>query len=165
MSRYLVPAFVIAGVWVLLTNRPTLESFALGFVFGLIVAVASPRRLGPVRWRMLPDQTFALVVYTLILLRDILLSGIDVARRVLSPRMRLNPGIVAIDTGDPSHSALIAALSGDVITLTPGELVVEVEHGHILYVHCLDVVASAGGAAAMQKRRLGLFQRILGRTA
>lgn len=161
---YLVPAVVIAIVWVLITNRVSLESFLVGLVFGLLLAFLSPRRI-VIDSRRLPQQLFALLVYTLMLARDITLSGLDVARRVLSPTMPLNLGIITVETQDEQRSPLVAALSADVITLTPGELVVEIEDNHILYVHCLDVERSSNNASHQQGQRLKVFKRILGRPA
>jgi multicomponent Na+:H+ antiporter subunit E len=160
---YLVPASVFAVVWMMITNRLSLENFLVGLVIGFGVALLSPQRF-TVHWRQLPRQLSALLVYTLILARDITLSGLDVAWRVLSPSMRLNPGIIAVDTQDEQHSPLVAALSADVITLTPGELVVEVEDNHLLYVHCLDVNTSLHRADQQQAQRLKLFKRVLGRS-
>lgn len=165
MGNYLVPAATIGIIWMVITSRLTPESFLVGFIVGLaVVTLMRPRQLN-IRWQRLPDQVFALVLYILILLRDIILSGLDVARRVLSPDMRLQLGIIAVETQDEQKSALIAALSADVITLTPGELVVEVEGNHTLYVHCLDVADSSQRAERQQAQRLKVFKRILGRTS
>lgn len=160
----LVVAVVIAIVWMLITSRLNIESFLVGLVFGLLISLLSPRRI-VIDGQQLPRQVVALVIYTLILARDIVLSGLDVARRVLSPTMPLNPGIIAVETQDEARSPLVAALSSDVITLTPGELVVEIEDNHILYVHCLDVERSSKHAAKQQTQRLKLLLRILGRSA
>jgi multicomponent Na+:H+ antiporter subunit E len=159
----LVLALMISVVWMIVTNTLTLESFFVGFIVGLVsVLLVRPQGVH-IRLVRLPVQLFYLVVYLGILLRDILLSGIDVARRVLSPDMRLSTGIIAVDTQDETNNMLIAALSSDVITLTPGELVVEVTDQHIMFVHCLDVSASLTRADRQQAQRVRLFRRILGR--
>jgi len=163
--HFIFPAALIGVVWVLVTSRVTLESYFVGLMIGLAITALMPPPLPVIRWRRLPDQAFALVLYAMILLRDIVLSGLDVTRRILSPTMPLNLGIIAVETQDETANPLIAALSADVITLTPGELVIEVTDGHTLYVHCLDVEASAARAAAQQAQRLKLFKRILGRSS
>lgn len=164
MTNSLIVSVIIGVVWTVITGRVTLESFLVGCVVGLGINFLSPERL-TFDVRRLPSQLIAFVIYLLVLARDILLSGIDVARRVLSPTMPLNLGIIAIETGDETRSSLIAALSADVITLTPGELVVDVEDKHILYVHCLDVETSMKRAGPQQAVRLQLFKRILGRSS
>ncbi len=159
----LVYVFAIALVWVLIVGNPTIEVFGVGFAAGLgLVLLLRPAPF-PVRWQRFPTQLIALVLYVLALFRDIFLSGLDVARRVLSPNMRLKPGIIAVPTQDTERSPLILALSANYITLTPGELVVEVEEDHMMYVHCLDIDASLAVADQAQSRRLRLLERVLGK--
>jgi multisubunit Na+/H+ antiporter MnhE subunit len=118
-----------------------------------------------VNWRHLPDQLLTSVIYVVVLYRGSILSGLDLARRLLSRDMRLKPGIIAIPTLDPHNSQIIAALSAADVTLTPGELVIEFENNTILYVHCLDVEAMAQHANRAQMRRVRLLRRILGRSS
>lgn len=165
MIVYLLYAVPVGLLWVAITGRVTPASFLVGYAFGFGILVALKPNRPRIHWSHLPDQAFALVVYILILFRDITLSGVDVAVRVLSPNMRLKPGVIEVDTQDEQQSALVAALSADVITLTPGELVIEVEDDHRMYVHCLDTDQSTARAEQQQAQRLGLFKRILGRAS
>jgi multicomponent Na+:H+ antiporter subunit E len=70
------------------------------------------------------------------LLWSILLANLDVASRVLSPRLNINPGIVKISTRlkNPVGRLILA----NSITLTPGTLSVDVI-GDQLYIHWIDV--------------------------
>lgn len=165
MRHYVIPPLTIGLTWMLLSGRISLESFAIGVVIGLVLIVGIRPQRQPLNLRQIPDQLLALIQYALLLAWDIILSGLGVTRRVLSPSLPINPGIIAVETQDETHNPVIAALSADVITLTPGELAVEVEDDHILYIHCLDAEASAQTAADAQSRRLKLFKRILGRTS
>lgn len=163
VQSMIVLAFMISGVWMIVTNRLTLESFAVGLIIGLVsVLLVRPKDVN-LRLVRLPRQIFYLIVYMATLFWDILLSGLDVARRVVSKDMRLNTGIIAVETQDETQNGLIAALSANVITLTPGELVVELDDQHTMYVHCLDVSTSVKKADGQQTQRLKLFKRILGR--
>lgn len=164
MAVKLFAALPPALLWMLLTNQPSLEGFAVGYVLGLALALAfAPEELA-VRWRKLPGQVLALFIYVALLFWDILRSGIDVARRVLSPKMDLKPGVLTVPTCDPQMSAVIAALSAGAITLTPGELVVELTDDCNMFVHCLDVESSEASIYTAQEERLALFLRIIGRT-
>ncbi len=165
MSNTVIPAIVIGIAWMIITSRLTLESFLVGCVVGIAIVVLMGQRQLNIRWKRLPDQGFALLVYIMILLRDITLSGVDVTRRVLAPTMPLNLGIIAVETQDEQQDPFLAALSADVITLTPGELVVELENNHTMYIHCLDVDMSSKSADLQQTKRLKLFKRILGRSS
>lgn len=165
MRRVLVSLLLagpVAGLWVLISNRLSLESIVVGYVLGLAVVIAVRPATTQVRWRRLHVQIAAVIIFTAQLFRDIVLSSIDVARRVLSRDMRLQPGIIAVPTQDAQAREIVAALSADVITLTPGELVVEIEGTHTLFVHCLDVEASAAISDGVQAQRLRLLKQIMG---
>ncbi len=162
MATYLLLAVPLAILWLGIANRVTVESFIVGYVLGLGLLALRPRRPVKVVWRRLPDQLAASVIYVVVLYRDILLSGIDLARRLLSPDMRLNQGIIAVPTQDRHESQVIAALSAVDVTLTPGELVFEFDGNTIMYVHCLSVEDAAHDADERQARRLSMLQRILG---
>ena len=67
---------------------------------------------------------------------QLILSNIDVARRVLSPKIPLNPGIIKIKTELKGDFAKLALANS--ITLTPGTLSIDVD-GEDIYVHTVDV--------------------------
>lgn len=163
MAVYLLLSMGLGIVWMGLTSQTTLENYLVGAVlsWGILAFVRfNPPKL---RWSRLPSQIGATLVYMMLLFRDIVLSSIDVTRRVLSPTIPLNPGIVAATTQDPEHDPLICALSSDIITLTPGELVVDVEDNFTMYIHALDIDATLASIEQVQARRLTLMKRILGR--
>lgn len=162
MLRRFVLSIPLAFVWMTLTATLSLEAFGVGFVLGLaILTLLDSSQPKPLNWRRLPDQIVALLVYSLILCRDIWLSGVDVAKKVIQPKMPLYPGIIAVPTQDLTETDTIAALSAHAITITPGELVVDFDDGRVLYIHCLDAHTSAQNADQGQTRRLRLLQRIL----
>jgi len=74
--------------------------------------------------------------YVLTLGYDMVVSGVQVARIVLSPSLPIRPGIVAIPA--ETNTDLGIALSAHAVSLTPGELVVEIDDDHMMYTHCLD---------------------------
>jgi len=152
----------VAGLWVLISSRLSLESIAVGYLLWLAVVIAVRPSTTPIRWRRLHLQIAAVLVFTAQLFRDIVLSSIDVARRVLSRDMRLKPGIIAVDTQDARSREIVSALSAAVITLPPGELAVEIEGTRTLYVHCLDVDASAAASQPVQAQRLRLLRQVMG---
>ncbi len=67
---------------------------------------------------------------------QLILSNIDVARRVLSPSLPLNPGFVKIKTDLKGDFGKLALANS--ITLTPGTLSVDVD-GEYLFIHTVDV--------------------------
>jgi multicomponent Na+:H+ antiporter subunit E len=163
MSLIVVLAVLLAIIWVLLTTQFNWQGFVIGFSLSMVILYFFRPVEGRVNWRRLPSQIIALLVYLITLYRSIFLSGLDIARRVLSPDMHLNPGVVAVPVQDPYQSTLATALSGDAISLTPGELVIVIDDNSTLYVHTLDVDRTVAHAEAEQAERLRLLNRILGR--
>lgn len=160
MSRFLL-AFPLAVIWIILSNHASLESFVIGYVLSLMIIQLllkdSSLNLKPTR---VVGQFVALVIYSVVLSRDILLSGIDVALRAVSLRP-LKPGIIAVPVQD--KRSVIAGLSAHGITITPGELVVDFdEDKNVMYVHCLDTEHAVNTLDADQAKRLKMFRRILG---
>lgn len=156
-------AVVLSIVWMGVTARVSAESFAVGFVVGaLIVGLIGTRKAATIQPTRLPRQVFSLIAYVLLSFVEITRSSFDVARRVLDPKLPMQPGIVAIPTQDPDQDETIAALSAHAITITPGQLAVEFDGAKVMYIHCLDV-ASAQTADQEQAARLKRLRAILGR--
>jgi multicomponent Na+:H+ antiporter subunit E len=67
---------------------------------------------------------------------EVIVSNFRVARDVLSPRLEISPGIVAVPLGDLTDRQIwfLATL----LTMTPGTLSLEVDEvARKLYLHCL----------------------------
>ncbi|MFN8564909.1 MAG: Na+/H+ antiporter subunit E [Anaerolineae bacterium] len=153
----------MAIVWMIVTSSISIDSFIVGFLLAsaiLLMLKVNEIRVDP---RRIPDQIVALVIYTVTLARDIWMSSVTVARVILNPNLPLKPGILKVYTQDAAESDFTAAFSAHGITITPGELVVDFDGSHTMYVHCLDVEASAQTSAQAQTRRLRLLSRIAGR--
>lgn len=163
MLTHLATAVPLGVTWMLVVQRVSVDSFAVGYVLGLAILLLLSVHEGSVKWRKLPDQLVGLVIYVLTLFRDIWNSSMDVTKRVLNPELPMNPGILAVETGDPNESDVIAAFSAHGITITPGELVVDFGGKTIMFVHCLDVGASSQSAPGGQVIRLKRLNRVLGR--
>ena len=88
---------------------------------------------------------------------QLILSNIDVARRVLSPHIPLNPGFVKIKTELKGDFAKLALANS--ITLTPGTLSVDVD-GQYIYVHTVDVKGK--NLEENTKEISGKFEKLLG---
>ncbi|MBN2540001.1 MAG: Na+/H+ antiporter subunit E [Bacilli bacterium] len=98
-----------------------------------------------------------LFVYIPVFVWKLILANIDVARRVLSPKIPLNPGIVKVKTelkGDLGKLTLANS-----ITLTPGTLSIDVEDDYI-FVHAIDVKGKT--EVENQANISGPFEKILG---
>lgn len=164
-------AVVLAAVWVVLSGDLSVETFGLGFVLGLLIIAFLRTNTGFGRDRhaipvtRVPSMLFAFFSYGARLAIDILLSGVDVARRILPREMKINPGIYRISTSDPEAHSVVAALSAHAITITPGSMVIDYDQQDetIMVVHTLDVDTwSKETMQEEQNQRLSLIRRILG---
>jgi multicomponent Na+:H+ antiporter subunit E len=153
--QYIVPLFLI---YLALTAEISIPNL----VMGVLVAVAASLLVRPRRramtGRQVPVAFLALLQYILILMVDVIKNGLQVARIVLTPKLPIKPGIIAI----PSYCSteMGTALSAHAITVSPGELVVEISEDGVMYTHALDASDSEKKAAEAQEMRVNLLQRI-----
>lgn len=172
MLNTIILSFPMALTWMALVQNYTPEGFLVGYVFGfgvlLLVRLNTrfDRDEHPIRLQKVPSQVVWLLIYTVRLTWDVLLSGVDVAQRVMRPTMKINPGMHCISTQDETNTALISAMSAHAITITPGELVIDFDEcgEATMLVHTIDAQRSdEEKLAADQANRLTFIKRILGR--
>lgn len=129
-----------------------------GLLIATGVAFLLPSEKKTLRWKELPQIIIAGIRYIAILAFDLMKSGFQVAGIVLSPNIKIQQGIGAIHTEVESDVGV--ALSAHAITLTPGELVVEIDDTDHFYMHCLDATKSAEYAQEAQEMRRDLLDKI-----
>ncbi|AGA91150.1 multisubunit Na+/H+ antiporter, MnhE subunit [Thioflavicoccus mobilis 8321] len=127
--------FVLFLIWLGLTGSANIQELLAGVaIAAAIVWLAIPGGDRPGDDR--PWSLLQFLAYLPIFIKNLVLANLDVARRVLSPRLPINPGIVRIRTDlKAPYQRLILANS---ITLTPGTITLEME-GEDMYIHWLDV--------------------------
>ncbi len=88
-----------------------------------------------------PMRYFYFIFYYLpVFLWECFKANIDVAYRVLHPKLPINPGIVKVKTNLKSDTALTFLANS--ITLTPGTLSVDIDTDNgVLYIHWINVKA------------------------
>lgn len=158
MSR-LVPApllsVVLFGAWLLL-NGLSAGHVALAAVLGITIPwFTEPFR--PDRFHLRSWAT--LVALAVTVLRDIVVSNVQVAWLIIGPERRIHPRFVwlPLDIRDP-HG--IATLAG-IITMTPGTLSADLtEDRHFLLVHALNVADEAELVASIKARYEAPLRRI-----
>lgn len=163
LARFLF-AIPLAFGFVTLSDQWNIGGWILGYAVGvgvLFLAMPKPPKTNPAK---IPSQLFWAVTYVLRLAYDIVLSGVDVARRVLDPNLPIKPGELTVPTHDVQKLDVTAALSGHSITITPGEMVIafqEVDGAQQMIVHSLDTDKSGPRVLNDQITRMRLIQRIV----
>jgi multicomponent Na+:H+ antiporter subunit E len=152
---------MIAGLWLVylaLTANLELSNLVLGLLIatGLTLLLRPPRRAFALR--RLPVALLALARYLFVVARDAIKSGLFAARLVLDPALPIKPGIITIPSG--CDSELATALSAHAITLAPGEMVVEIGEGGVMYTHALDATQAAEYVEQAQQMRRDLLRKI-----
>jgi multicomponent Na+:H+ antiporter subunit E len=137
MKNFFVSFVVLMIAWVMLnwTFDPVniligvgLSSF-LSMIFCSKCTVFSEINLTPKAF----IYTF---IYLFVFIIELIKANIDVTRRVLTPSLPINPGIVKVKTKLKSKMARL--ILADSITLTPGTFTLQVE-GDTFYIHWINV--------------------------
>jgi len=123
---------LLLTVWIGLTNSIDPQELAVGAIVSFIIA------------RFFTKDTkinlLSLVVkhlkFTPVFLKNLIKSNIAVAKIVLSPKMKINTGVVKLTTQlEDEYDKLLLA---NAITLTPGTITLEL-NDNTLYVHVLNM--------------------------
>ncbi len=170
LLRQSIKTFVIALPlalgWTIYTAQPTPGNILLGYAFSILVLRAAGLSGDSLRLRSAPRQLFKLIAYVAYMANEVLVSGLQVARIILSPSLPINPGVSALSTQDSSEDELISAISAHGITITPGELVVDFEEtsdmGVRMILHSLNLDPEADSLEKDQAIRLQRIKGILG---
>lgn len=139
LLRRLIPhpllTVLLTLAWLLMVNQFSLNSLLFGFLLGIIIPFLT-QPFWPDRPTLRNPKM--IVEYVLVVLYDIVVANIVVARLILFKRNdQLHPNWVCIplDLRTPEAITVLAAT----ITLTPGTVSADMsDHGHSLLVHCLD---------------------------
>lgn len=127
-----VRAATFTGVWLVLTEGD-LRAWGFG-IAGVVVATASSAwLLPPVGHRFVRPRAYALLLG--FFAWQSVAGGVDVARRALSPRLPIRPGMVDVELTEHGEAAR-AGLAG-LVSLLPGTVCVTTEPSR-MRVHSLD---------------------------
>lgn len=98
---------------------------------------------------------FKLLAYGPWLIKEIILAAWDVSKRILHPKLPISPTLVEFIPSQKMDAGL--AIHANSITLTPGTISVEIEHGRFL-VHALSSEAAASLDGSEMDRRCAALE-------
>ena len=163
MMRRILPqplmTLALAALWMMLIDSVSPGSIVMGLIVGVIVPLFThvfwpspprPRRLG------------LIIVYIFVVIKDVVLANLEVARVVLfKPNRDLRPAFMTIplDLETPEAITVLAST----ITMTPGTLSADIcADGRSLLIHGLDVPDQEAVILDIkeryEKRLRGIFQ-------
>lgn len=152
-------------LWILISWPPETKDFISGALASLFITFMTadvmigncpkrvkdrsvPRRLSRLAW---------FVCYVFVFLWECLKANIDVAYRVIHPRLPIKPGTIKVKVSLSSDVGLTFLANS--ITLTPGTTTVDVDKERgFLYIHMLYVKEASFGLRVVSK-----FENILKR--
>lgn len=156
MKKTKLPAFISTAIvcylfWLLITGQipaiftggAAIEVLIAGALVSLLTAAFASRFfIHESAFHLFkPGKFFTLIFYGIIIFPwELIKANIDVARRALSPKLPINPGIVKIPTELESEYGL--EMLADSITLTPGTItmdIVDQDGKTYYYIHWIEV--------------------------
>ncbi|TSB46803.1 Na+/H+ antiporter subunit E [Alkalicoccobacillus porphyridii] len=135
MGVQLIINIIVAFSWMLFTNSFSLSDFTIGYLIGLATLLLFQRFYG---FRLYLHRVWAIIKLLVLFSKELVKANIDVLKVVLSPKIQVQSGIIAVPTQLQTEGevTLLAVL----ITLTPGTLSMDFsEDNKTIFVHALDI--------------------------
>jgi multicomponent Na+:H+ antiporter subunit E len=148
-------AVALFAFWLLLSGMFTPFLLAAGAASAVAIALLSRRMEIADREGLPLHFSLAALTYWPWLVKEILKSGWQVARIVVAPRLPVSPALVRFRPSQRTTIGLVTHANS--ITLTPGTVTVEAEHGEFL-VHALTQEGAGGLAGSEMDRRVSRFE-------
>lgn len=145
-------AFLLVSVWLLLSGlfKPLLLSFGACSVL-LVLYISMRMRLFDFDEPVLLTNIFYVIPYWLWLIKEIVLSNIDVIQRILNPALPINPQLADFKSSQKGDFARVTYANS--ITLTPGTIAIDIE-GDYIEVHALAESGINGLASGEMDKRI-----------
>ena len=151
MRRTLILFFLLFAIWLLWSGHYTPLLLSLGLVScGFVAWIA--RRMGVADREGVPIEILPrMLLYLPYLVLEIVKANVDVARRIVAPRMPIGPRVFRTDASQ--RTDLGRTVYANSITLTPGTVSIDIE-GDEITVHALTASAQAGVENDEMNRRV-----------
>jgi len=131
--RFIYWSVLLFSIWMILSENLQVANILVGLVVSSTIALVYTKLFQHKKFEFI--NPFWLFIYLLVLLKNLIISNLQIAKRVLSPDMKLSPAIVAVKTDLKSDwKKLLLANS---VTLTPGTLTLDVKDD-MLYIHIIE---------------------------
>ena len=144
-------------LWLGLTYPPDAQQLLAGALVALVLAFLvgeSATVFADVR--LSPKAILYWIAYVAVFLKELIRANLDVAFRVIDPKLPIKPGIVKVETR--LQTPLGRLLLANSITLTPGTITVE-SQGTTLFIHWISVEGE--GLEERTRRIVSNFEKYL----
>jgi multicomponent Na+:H+ antiporter subunit E len=128
---------LIAMFWALLTSKSSIGNLFIGFLLGYVALWVLHPATGVKNSYF--QKTIHFIRFTLVFIKELVLSSFRVAMDVLKPHPNMWPGVVGIPLD--AKTDLEITMLANVISLTPGTLSLDVSADRkTLFIHAMYVV-------------------------
>jgi multicomponent Na+:H+ antiporter subunit E len=146
---------ILAISWLLWSGLYKPLVMGLG-VFSCVLSVYLAHRMGFFRHQAILQLLPRLPGYWLWLLRDIVVSSLDVAKIILNPSLPISPTVVLLKS--EAQTDVGQVILGNSITLSPGTVTLDLHEGQLL-VHCLTSESAKDLQNGEANRRTAALER------
>ncbi|MBN2610161.1 MAG: Na+/H+ antiporter subunit E [Bacteroidales bacterium] len=135
---YLIYLFVILMViWMTLTLSFEKQELFTGIIVSFILSLTLYSTFQIIGFpKVTVKKIIFLCIYIIILFKEIIIANLDVAYRVIHPKMPIKPGIIIIKT--ELKQDLAKMILANSITLTPGTFTLDIDDDKLL-IHWINV--------------------------
>lgn len=134
MAFQLIINTLVAFLWMLFQNSFTAQTFVFGYVIGMLVVLCLIRFKGRYFYML---RVWSFLKLMGVFAKELTVANLDVAKIVISPKMNIAPGIIAVPTELETRAE--KTLFAVMMTLTPGTMSIEFsEDGRYIFVHALN---------------------------
>jgi multicomponent Na+:H+ antiporter subunit E len=137
LKSFIYLFLILFIIWLLLTLSFHWQEISIGIIISLILSLILYKYYVGLGLPPLSAKRIAFsVAYVIVLFKEIIMANIDVAYRVIHPKMPIKPGIVIIKTQLKQDIAKMILANS--ITLTPGTFTLDILDDKLL-IHWINV--------------------------
>lgn len=133
---FVISFVLLLAAWVMLTSSLQYQELIAGIIVSIALAITLNSILPKGGKGNLPVRIVKAFWFLIVLGKEMVVANLDVAFRVLHPKMPIRPGIVEVKPGLDSEMGKV--LLSNSITLTPGTLSMD-WIGDSLFIHWINV--------------------------
>ncbi len=136
-KNIVISSLILMTVWLLLNSNFEIVTLISGIVISVLLAFIFCTKCDVfTEVNITPKAFIYFISYFFVFAMELIKSNLDVARRVLTPSLPINPGIVEVKT--KLKSKIGRMILANSITLTPGTLTIDIKEDR-LFIHWVDV--------------------------
>jgi multicomponent Na+:H+ antiporter subunit E len=157
MKKYTLMFITLMVFWLLLNNSLSTEVLFIGAGVSLVISLmfcSGCDIFNEISFT--PKALYATVMFIFVFLGALIKANLNITKRVLSPSLPINPGIVKVKTQLTSKVGRMVLANA--ITLTPGTFTLELD-GEDLFIHWVDV--KSGETEENTKEIVSSFEKYL----